>query len=221
LRLTFERAGEPAGGAITGRDYAALWESALGASGLPVARTDAGRLRFSIAAPLPAGATGRAELADVWLTERRPVWGVRERIERGIPAGHRLIGLEDVWLGAPSLVGRVAAADYEVTLAAVDLATTRLAAAASELLAADRLPRERSKGGGTKSYDLRPLLLDLDIAAKPANHPVIRMRTRIHPELGSGRPDEVVAALGDALGAGLKITSISRLGLVLADDLDG
>ena len=48
----------------------------------------------------------------------------------------------------------------------------------------------------------------------------LRMRTRIHPELGTGRPDEVVAALSDELGGPIAIRAISRRRLLLADDLE-
>ena len=48
-------------------------------------------------------------------------------------------------------------------------------------------------------YDLRPLLADLRVVT--AGPPVVvRVRTRIHPELGTGRPDEVVLALAERLG---------------------
>ena len=47
------------------------------------------------------------------------------------------------------------------------------------------------------------------------------MRTRIHPELGTGRPDEVVAALSDEAAAPLAIEGIVRRRLLLADELEG
>ena len=88
-----------------------------------------------------------------------------------------------------------------------------LARAAAALLAADRLPRERQKGATTVAYDLRPLVADLGVVA--VGPPVvIRARTRFHPELGTGRPAEVVAALGDTLGTALTIERLVREGLV-------
>jgi hypothetical protein len=226
-RLTFSRVAAGNGETPTGRDYIALWESALADSGLPVAVTDAGRFRFAMAAPLPARTSGRAELADLWLTERVPAWRVREGLEGVLPAGHALVALEDVWPGAPALAGRVAAADYRVSIrGAVDQGT--IAAAADRLLAADRLDRERAKGGGVKSYDLRPLLISIATAVEPGEggesrdeQVVVRVRTRIHPELGSGRPEEVIGALAEALGAPLEATETIRERLVLTDDLEG
>lgn len=224
-RLTFGRLAAGEGETPAGRDYIALWETCLAESGLPVATTDAGRYRFALGAPLPARTAGRAELADLWLTERAPAWRVREGLERVLPAGHALVGLEDVWPGAPALAGRVAAADYRVTLGgSVDADAT--AAAAGRLLAAERLPRERAKGGGVKTYDLRPLLISIQSAVEASqaaseSRVVVRIRTRIHPELGSGRPEEVIAALSDELGKALEPIETLRERLLLLEDLEG
>jgi hypothetical protein len=201
-----------------GRAYTTLWEAALLASGLPVVIVDSGRPRFSLAAQLPAGAAGRAELADTWLTERWPAWRVREGLEPVLPPDHELVGCEDTWLGAPALPGRVAAADYLIELRE-PLDRALAGVAAGRLLAAASLPRVRTKGTSTKTYDLRPLLLAIDVEPSSSGGRV-RVRTRLHPELGSGRPDEVIAALGEELGVALTPTAIARERLVLIEDLE-
>jgi len=218
-RLTFGRAAAADGEAPAGRDYTALWEKALVDSGLPLAMTDAGRFRFALGAPLPARTAGRAELADLWLTERVATWRVREGLGRVLPPGHELVGLENIWLGAPALAGRVAAADYVVSLGdAID--RTAIVAAAERLMAADRLVRERAKGGGVKSYDLRALLISIEISDAGGDEgTTVRLRSRIHPELGSGRPDEVIAALADELGEPLEPVETIRERLVLGDEM--
>jgi hypothetical protein len=48
----------------------------------------------------------------------------------------------------------------------------------------------------------------------------VRLRARIHPELGTGRPDEVIAALGDEAGVTLTVESLVRERLLLADELE-
>jgi hypothetical protein len=137
-----------------------------------------------------------------------------------------LVSLDDVWLGAPALAGRTAAADYLVTLprsAGRDV----VAAAAGRLMAADRVPRVRPKGGGQKTYDLRPLILSIGVAESSddgrnavTDRPIaVRIRGRIHPELGSGRPDEILAALADEVGRPLEPIETVRERLVLSDDL--
>jgi hypothetical protein len=194
---------------------------------LPIAETTAGRLRFSLAAPLPASSAGEAELAELWLTARLPAWRLREALTPPLPAGHRITDLEDVWMGAPALAGRVAAADYRVTLAGEPDAR-EVTSAARRVIGARSLPRSRAKGGAVKSYDLRPLLIsirigggdDPDSIKGPGEQLVVRLRTRIHPELGSGRPEEVLAALSDELGVALEAAETVRERLVLAEELE-
>ena len=172
--------------------------------------------------------SAEAELAELWLTARLPAWRLREALTPPLPAGHRITDLEDVWMGGPALAGRVAAADYRVTLAD-NLDEREVAAAARRLLDTPSLPRSRAKGGAVKSYDLRPLLISIRIGAGdegdsgiegPAEQLVVRLRTRIHPEMGSGRPEEVLAALSDELGAALQAAETVRERLVLADELE-
>jgi hypothetical protein len=158
------------------------------------------------------------ELLDIVLTERWPVWRVRESIAPVLPEGWRLVDLQDVWLAGPPLAGRVAAADYRIELAgAPDV--ERLRVAATALLDRDRIPRERPKGNGVVAYDLRPLVID--VAVDDTGPPVVVVtRTRFHPELGTGRPEAVVAALGDLAGVPLEPAAIVRERLLLVDELD-
>ena len=67
---------------------------------------------------------------------------------------------------------------------------------------------------------MRPLLDDLRLEAAAAGEPVVlRIRTRFRPELGSGRPEEVIAALGDASGTQLEVRRTVRERLILVEDL--
>jgi radical SAM-linked protein len=200
------------------RDVTEAWTKAIDAAGLPVAWTEGARPRPRIAfgAPLPVGMAANGELIDVVITERWPAWRAREALNEHVPAGWRLVRLDDVWLAGPALAGRVAAADYRVALSN-EVAPDALQAAASDLLAAEHVPRWRVKGDDSVEYDLRPLLIDIAVEAGP---PVIVMtRTRLHPELGTGRPEEVVSALADRAQVSLEIDGIVRERLVLAEDL--
>jgi radical SAM-linked protein len=205
--------------AATQREIAEAWTSALETAGLPLARTEGERPRprISFGAPLPVGMAAEGELIDLVLVERWPAWRVREALADRLPAGWRIVELVDVWLAGPPLAGRVAAADYRIEIAAPVDATT-LARAATELLDAERLPRERAKGDATVTYDLRPLLMD--VAVTPGSPVVVTMRTRFHPELGTGRPEEVLAALGDRLGTTLDAAAIVRERLLVVEDLE-
>ena len=218
-RLVFHRDRVPA--ELVGRAAIEGWQSALVESGLAFAQLDAaGRPRIAFAAPLAAAAEGEAELAEIFLAERVPAWRVREALSDRLPAGHRLISAEDIWLGAPPLPGRVVAADWRVELEPTTVDPEVIAAAATGLLDAATLPRVRSKSGSDKAYDLRRLLDDVGVRASASSSPVVvHVRTRFVPEVGSGRPEEVVAALGDQCGLELRARRIVRVRLVLAGDV--
>ena len=215
-RLVLAR--EPSADARAGRELAETWDAAIDGTGLPVHRAPGkARARVLFGAPVPAAIALEHELADVLLTALVPRWEVRGALEAALPRGWRLVDLYDVWLGEPPLAGQVAAADYRIVVEGTDPST--LASAAGRLMAAAAIPRERSKGGETVRYDLRPLIADLAIAdlGPPA---VLATRTRFDPALGTGRPEEVVAALGDEVGAALAIGSVVRERVLLANELD-
>jgi radical SAM-linked protein len=190
----------------------AAWQDGLTGCGLPFVPPD--RPRLSFAAALPVGMAAERELVDVLLSERLPVDQVRRAVVGALPAGYELIELHDVWLGEPPLPGQTAAADYRIDLEGRPDAAA-LADAAARLIASARLVRPKPKGGG--DYDLRPLLdaVEIDVGGGPI---VLRVRTRFDPERGAGRPDEVVAALADLVGAELSIATIVRERVVLASE---
>jgi hypothetical protein len=204
---------------LAGRELIDAWEGALEASALPLFRP-IGRPRGRIAfgAPIPATLEVEHELADILLTEFVPTWQVREGLRGHLPEGWRLVDLYDVWLGGPALAGQVTGADYRISVSGAD--GPALAAAAAEVLTATELPRERQKGGSTVRYDLRPLLADVRVV-DPGPPVMLRARTRFDPVHGTGRPEEVVAALGDAVGNPLIGRSLVRERLILADEMGG
>ena len=220
-RITFAR--EPVAADAVGRTLLDAWQEAAAASGLPVARQaeSSGRIRMAFAAPLPAAARGEREWADLWLVDRVPAWRVRETLEPRLPVAHTWVDAEDVWLGAPALAGHVAAADWRIEIEPLDpTALEALAAAAGALAFARTIPRVRTKGTEQKAYDLRPLLGEVGVEGSGEGL-VVLARTRFHPELGAGRPEEVVAALAEAAGVPLAIMAMTRSRLLLADGIGG
>jgi hypothetical protein len=215
-RLVLAR--RPVGPEAAQREQLAAWESALAASGLPLAGLDAprSRPRFAVAAPLAAAIPGEGELLDLWLTERCPVWRVREALLARMPAGWRLVDLYDVWLGEPALPGRVVASVYRAEIEPGAAAVPVLRAAAARLLEAETLTRERPKGETKVAYDLRPFIDALEIRDADGVT-LVRMTLRHDPEKGVGRPEELLAALGEAAGLGPLAASVVRERLVLAE----
>lgn len=201
------------------KEQLAAWEAALRGSALPIAGLDAenGRPRFALAAPLAPAIPGEAELTDLWLVERRPRWTVRAALEASLPAGSTLVDLYDVWLGEPALPGQVVASVYRARPSgpAVDAAAIEVAAGA--IMAAPELRRERQRGDRTVAYDLRPFIETVAVEPGPDGATDIVMVLRHDPEKGIGRPDEVLAELGERSGAPLADASLVRMRLILAE----
>jgi len=198
------------------REAVDAWETVLDASGLPIFRAPGrARPRIAFGAPIPSRLELEHELADIVLIEFVPIWRVRAGLAEHLPAGWRLVDVHDVWLGSPALAGQVVAADYRIEVAGAD--ATALTAAATRLRDATELPRERLKGGSTVRCDLRPLLADVSVVG--AGPPIVlRARTRFDPVLGTGRPEEVVAALGDVVGSPLVVASLVRERVITGDE---
>ncbi len=205
-------AGEPAGGWS--------WPALLSSTVLPLAGEAAGRGRVTRAAPLPLGVAGEREIVDLYLAERLPAWAVRASVTGVLPPGASLVGLHDVWVGAPAAAAAVVAADYRVHV--VGPPRWALEGAVLALLGADALPRERRREKKTTAYDLRPLILGLQVRSSDGGGATLAMRLRHAPD-AVGRPEEVVAALGEppsALGEAPALRSIVRERLLMVDDPD-
>jgi radical SAM-linked protein len=191
-------------------DATHLWDRAFRRGEIPVATSEgfSPRPRLIFAAPLPLGMLAEHELADLYLAEKLTIAELRRRLEMGMPRGYSVVDMHDVWLGAPALATELAAADYRMTVLGIE--RSRLAAAAAELLAADKLPRQKRREDRPVIYDLRPLLLDLAVrestevvgqlagsGAAQAAAAGLWMRLRNTQDEGSGRAEEVVSALAE------------------------
>jgi radical SAM-linked protein len=198
-------------------DSVRRWGSALAAAGVPVAMGGGSppRPRLAFASPLPSGMLGEHELVDLFLAERLTSPELRERLRTGMPDGHRLVDLHDVWLGEPAVAAQLVAADYRTAVEGAS--RLELAQACATLLAAHSIERVRPKGAGQPVvYDLRPLLLRLgvgmpvDPGATTEDAVPVRMRLGLAQEGAVGRPAEVVLALGELLGRQLRAGVVVR-----------
>jgi radical SAM-linked protein len=219
-RLTFARDEEAR--YLSHLDAVRLWERAFRRGEIPLATSEGfnPRPKLVFAAPLQLGMLAEHDLADLFLAERLTSPEMRRRLAAGMPSGYRVVDLHDVWIGAPALAPQLAAADYRVTL--FNVKQPDLAAAAAKLMAAEELPRQRHREKRTISYDLRPLLLDIQVrapdpalivedAAGPraasADVANLWLRLRHSQDGGSGRVEEVVAALAGELGMTTRLPS--------------
>jgi radical SAM-linked protein len=214
-RLVFAR-GEDAR-YLSHLDAVHSWERAFRRGEIPVATSEGfnPRPKLVFAAPLQLGVLAEHELADVYLAEKLTAPDLRERLAACLPLGYTVVDLYDVWVNAPAIAPQLAAADYRLTLLNVEQG--QIEGAVARLLAADQLTRERRKETKTIRYDLRPLVFDLqlraaDLEAVPpdaeAGHVAgLWMRLRHSQSGGSGRAEEVVAALAEDLGLAANVSA--------------
>jgi radical SAM-linked protein len=201
-------------------DAMKLWERALRRAGIPVASTEGfnPRPRIVFAAPLPLGMLAEREIVDVVLSERLTVADLRDRLEHDLPTGFVLVDLYDVWLNAPSVASQLASATYRADLAGADGEAVR--GAVATLLEAEHLQRVRQKEKRSIAYDLRPLILAVDVLEwddADDGHGRIRIVLLHSQDEGTGRPEEVVSELAERARTGLIVARMVRERLTLVD----
>jgi radical SAM-linked protein len=190
---------------ISHLDLTRAWERAFRRAGLPLAYSQGfnPRPRFQIAAALPVGISGQSELLDVWLDEVLEPAAVLRRLRPALPEGLRVSAVSEVDLRQASLQSQMRAADYRATVAGQEPAEA-IRARIEALLAAPAVLRQRHHKGRLQTYDLRPLIQEIEVTdggdgptGGMAEH-VLEMRLQASPQ-GAGRPDEVLDALGLSL----------------------
>lgn len=173
-------------------DLILTWERTFRRSGLPLAYSEGFNPRpvINLAAPLPLGYTSQGEIGDFWLSDIVALNEFSSSLDRALPPGLTIQQFEEIpHLHGNKLPSLVQAAVYRMTL---DQVYTNLENQIKVLLSAKTLPRER-KG---KAYDLRPLIHELILSAPEGSKiPAIEAKLSLLPG-ATGRPDEVLYALG-------------------------
>jgi radical SAM-linked protein len=208
LRIRFSR-GE-AIKFISHLDIMRLWQRALQRAQIPLAYTEGfnPHPRLSLAAPLAVGITSQSELMDIFCRKWVSPHFFTSALSQQLPTGIEILQVSSVAPNLPSLQSLLSQAEYEVKLeAAKDEAEVK--AALASLLALEQLPWHHERDTGTRHYDLRALVDDLWLIEWRQNSGTIGMRLRCDSG-GSGRPEQVAAALGFS-----HPTSIRRTKLLL------
>ena len=195
LRITFAKGEEIK--YISHLDLMRLWERTLRRARVPVAysRGFNPRPKIAFAAPLPVGFTSRGEVMDVVLERHISPYNFAKSLVPHLPPGLEVLSVEEVYPKLPSLQSQVRSAEYRVTVSREgsqeEMEGELLAERVRQLLSAEELLRQRR----AKDYDLRPLIEDLWIEGNEGGGWVLGMRLRAGDH-GTGRPDEVLDALG-------------------------
>lgn len=196
LRITFSKDGPLT--YTSHLDLMRVWERTLRRAGLPLAYSGGfnPRAKFQLAAALPLGHTGEAEVLDVWLEagaeeqESREVEEIVAALKPVLPEGLRVSRVCRVEKKEPALPTQVTAVEYRVTVEWRET-EAQVLTRVERLLAAVELPQER-RG---RRYDLRPLIERLWVEKVCPGEVVLGMQLAAR-EGATARPEAVLEALG-------------------------
>ncbi|MXV80573.1 MAG: DUF2344 domain-containing protein [Chloroflexi bacterium] len=195
-------------------DLMRVWERVFKRARLPLATSHgfSPRPKIALAAPLAVGVTSEAELLDVLLTERVKLAETMHRLSGELTPGLRILELREGPLKQASLQSMLRAACFVVE--AEDFRSqAEWQEAIDQLMARAEIPWSHQRGKETKSYDLRPLILEISLIGVVDGVATLSMRLR-NDERGAGRPEQVMLALG----ATEEPTRIHRTAIELAGE---
>ena len=183
-------------------DLNTIWERAARRAELPLAYTHGfhPQPKINFASALPLGFSSRCEMVDIWFNIDVDPSTLSSQLQAMMPAGIGILDIQSVDERAPALQNQILSAEYEVHVTEA-MNKVHLEQKINEVMASNSLPRQR-RG---KSYDLRPLIEKLDLAAENQ----IRMRLSAR-EGATGRPEEVLSVLEIPI----EQVSIERIGLI-------
>jgi radical SAM-linked protein len=190
LRVTFAKSGPLT--YTSHLDLARIWERSLRRAGVPLAYSQGfnPRPKLQLAAALPLGHTGAAELLDVWLEKPMPVEVFAKALVLALPDGLSISEVRQIVVEEPALPTQVVSAEYLVTVERGEM-SGEIAARVDQVLAADELPREW-RG---KPYDLRPLIERLWQEREGDGEIVLGMQLAARAG-ATARPEAVLEVLG-------------------------
>jgi radical SAM-linked protein len=183
---------------ISHLDIMRLWQRALNRAGIPLAYSEgfSPHPRISLAAPLQVGVTSQAELMDLFCTKWVSPHFFTDAVNQQLPPGIKILQVYAVAPTMPSLQSQVSYSEYEVQIE-TEKDKPDIESALTSLLSAKQLPWHHERDTGTRSYDLRTLIDKLWLTDWHKGSCTIGMRLRCDNS-GSGRPEQVAAALGFA-----------------------
>jgi radical SAM-linked protein len=194
LRIKFSRGTEIK--FISHLDIVRLWQRAFNRAGIEIAYSTGftPHPRISLAAPLPLGVTSEAELMDIFCIKGVAPHFFVSAVNQQLPAGMTVDKVYPMSFDLPSLQSLVSLAEYKVELN-TENGPQDVKKALETLLALEHLPWQHQRDTGPHHYDIRALINDLWMIEWTPPVGILGMRLQCDSN-GSGRPEQVAAALG-------------------------
>ncbi len=179
---------------VSHRDVARLFERALRKLRLPVAYSEgfSPRPKLSFGLALSVAHESDAEYLDVELTEPVDVEALPPALSAALPDGIDVDGVAELAPGAESLQQAITSCNWRIEI--LGASPAEVTAAVAEALAAPELPLERVRKGKTAITDVRPALLELEVAGPTGDGVELSAHLAMSPV--SLRPAELVDVLG-------------------------
>jgi radical SAM-linked protein len=177
-------------------DMMRLWPRVFRRAGLDMAYSEGfnAHPRLAVAAPLAVGWTGQAELMEIWLENPPPAPTALGLLAARLPEGLVIDQGMYLPLEGPSLQSMVRFAEYQVDMG-LDRPSREIAQSVTHLLGLSTLDWTHQRDDETRRYDLRAQIADISVAGTTDEKINLTMRLKNDPS-GSGRPEQVVKALG-------------------------
>jgi radical SAM-linked protein len=194
LRIKFNRGTEIK--YISHLDIVRLWQRAFNRAGIQIAYSTgfSPHPKISLAAPLPLGVTGDSELMDIVIVRGVAPQFFVSAMNQQLPTGLKVEKVHPIGADLPSLQAQVSQAEYRVEVE-TESGPPDIHSAVANLMALEHLPWQHQRDTGPHQYDLRLLISDIKVADWNPPVGILEMRLRCDSN-GSGRPEQVAAALG-------------------------
>jgi radical SAM-linked protein len=194
LRIKFSRGPEIK--YISHLDILRLWQRAFNRAGIEIAYSTGftPHPKIALAAPLPLGVTSQAELMDIVIVRGVAPQFFVSAMNQQLPPGIKVEKVQPIGAELPALQAQISQAEYQVEVETAGR-PTNIQAAVDALLALENLPWQHQRDTGPHQYDLRLLIVNIKVAQIVEEVVKLEMRLRCDSQ-GSGRPEQVTAALG-------------------------
>ena len=187
-------------------DLQAIWQRSLRRAGLSVELSQGfhPQPKIQLPFPLPLGFTAQNEIIDIWFAQDYAPDDIREKLAVFLPEGIEIQLVEPIDGQKKSISSSATHADFKVLVDTDAVNCDELKTSLEKLLDCQAIIREKNN----KQYDLKPLILSIQMGKEMDGKCVLEMRLSAHPST-TGRPDEVMKELG----LDLADCEIERLGV--------
>jgi len=195
LRIRFSKAGRVR--FVSHRDVARLFERALRKLQLPVAYTEgfSPRPKLSFGLALTVAYESEAEYLDVELYKPVDLEALPAALTDALPEGVTVQAVIGLQRGTPSLQQAIVCCDW--SLEVIGATVTDISLAIADIMDSSELPLERVRKKKVTVADVRPAILELEVAGPTSDG--VEIRAQLATEAVSLRPAELVGVVRSAL----------------------